>query len=565
MIKRLLLLLLGVLLCYSVMAQDFEVTKAQVDISIQEKGYFDVVEKYDINFFSPRHGIFRDIQLVYNLQDAKGKHEKRRIKISRVKVPGHSFSNDFSFTQSFQDFFKIKIGDKNALVNGSQHYEIRYRVHNAFLFDDSLVQFYWNIKPNGWATTFNEINFNITVPKDIPVNLKDFFVYAGEAGNTSGGEHFETSYSDGVFRVKSKPGFSSLPGESVTVLLKMPKGSIHAPGAFGLFLSRYSWVLVLVIIIIIFSRVWYKYGKDDKVVSTTSYFPPKGVDPPMAGFLIDDKSDNRDLTCLIPYWGARGIIRMEEIPKKGLFGKKDTKLIRSGVLPEDSPDYEMAFFEGLFGSNSEGAKEEVLISSLQNVFYITMRLGQEKLKSRAQKYYDPKARKIKRWTMGGLLLGGVILGIIFLFIWGIAAVISLVVVFLILIALSPSLVKKNSKGNTALSDLKGFKQFIKVAEENKLKMLLKENPHYFEDTLGYAVAFGMLERWAKKFADLDLEPPGWYTSTAGIIGMSHFTESFSGTMNAAQSTMMSTPSSSSGSSGGGFSGGGFGGGGGGSW
>jgi uncharacterized membrane protein len=96
-------------------------------------------------------------------------------------------------------------------------------------------------------------------------------------------------------------------------------------------------------------------------------------------------------------------------------------------------------------------------------------------------------------------------------------------------------------------------------------MLLKDDPGYFEHTMGYALAFGLFDKWAQKFRGLDLPPPNWYRSTAtGQFTMHHFSRSFSGTISGVTANMVSSPSSS-GSSGGGSSGGGFGGGGGGSW
>jgi uncharacterized membrane protein len=127
------------------------------------------------------------------------------------------------------------------------------------------------------------------------------------------------------------------------------------------------------------------------------------------------------------------------------------------------------------------------------------------------------------------------------------------------------MVKRNVRGNAILSELKGFRRFIKVAEENKLKMLLQEDPGYFETTMAYALAFGLFDKWAKKFDALNLAPPSWYASASpGNYNMHNFSKSFSGAVAGMSTTMVSSPSSS-GSSGGGSSGGGFGGGGGGSW
>jgi len=173
---------------------------------------------------------------------------------------------------------------------------------------------------------------------------------------------------------------------------------------------------------------------------------------------------------------------------------------------------------------------------------------------------------MQTWSIVGILILSLLLFGLFLITWGLLAAVAVIPVAIFLLFMSAHMIKKNAKGNKMLSDLKGFKQFIKVAEENKLKMLLKDSPTYFETTMGYALAFGLFAQWAKKFEALNLQPPSWYTSTAGAMTMNNFSNSFSDSISSAKSTMVSSPSSnSSGSSGGGSSGGGFGGGGGGSW
>ncbi|WP_310993812.1 DUF2207 domain-containing protein [Aequorivita marina] len=562
--RSLLLLLFGLLFFVKGFSQGFEVSHASVDIYISAEGYFDVVENYDLNFTTAKHGIYRNIQTKYDLLTAEGNQEKRKIKIRKIKVPGHKFKSDPDFVQKINDKLQIKIGDKNKKIIGPQHYEIKYRVYNAFLFEAEQIHFYWNIKPSGWNAFFQELDFTIHPPENIDVGLDNFFVYAGETGDSNESESFNISYTNGSFTATSKTDFLSVPGESVTVLLKLPPNSIEEIKPLWPFWTDYGWTLLLAGLIFSFYRLWKKYGKDDEVVAAISYFPPNGVDPAMAGFLIDDSGDTEDLISLIPYWGSRGIIKMEEIPKKGWFGKSDTKLIQLRPLPVGTPDYEQKIYDGLFGSSPEAGENEVLISSLKNSFYTKMSSAKSLLTQKAQVYYDPTAKKAKTWSIVGVIFFAILLFLLFLFVWGIFAAIAVIPVAIFLLFMTAFMVKKNAKGNKMLSELKGFKQFIKVAEENKLRMLLKDSPTYFETTMGYALAFGLFSQWAKKFEALNLQPPSWYSSTAGVMSMNNFSNSFADTMSSAKSTMVSSPSSSS-SGGGGSSGGGFGGGGGGSW
>jgi uncharacterized membrane protein YgcG len=542
-------------------AQDFTVTSYAVDITIHEKGYFDVVEKYNLNFEAPKHGIFRDIQTSYDLLNEEDKEETRKIKVSNIEVPGYKFDAPSAFGQKMSNNLRIKIGDADITLEGPQQYEIRYRVENAFIHEKEAIQFYWNIKPSDWNAPFNKIDFKVHLPNGVTLEEGDCFLYSGTIGSNVPSSNFQSSYSNGTFSGTSKPDVVSSGGEAVTVLLKLPLGSITEIKPFWPFWTNYGWIIILTLVYIAFHAIWKKHGKDDHVTTTTSYYPPKGMDPAMVGYLIDDSGDTADLISLIPFWASNGYLTIEEIDEKGWFAKDDTRLNKLKDLEADAPLYQRQLFNGLFASTSE-----VLVSSLKEKFYTTMSTASGDLKAAAQIYYVNKSRRIKNFTIGGLVILILILTPLFLFFWGIIAAIAVAVLLLFLIIMSQFLIKKNKEGTAILSELKGFKQFIKVAEENKLKMLLKEDPSYFESTMSYALAFGMFDKWAKKFDALNIQPPTWYYSTSGrMMSMNHFSKSFNNSIKSTQSTMVSSPSSSGGSGGGGSSGGGFGGGGGGSW
>lgn len=544
-----------------VFAQDFSVTSYSVDITVHKEGYFDVIEKYNLNFEIPKHGIFRNIQTSYNFLTEEGEQETRKIKLSNIDVPGYTFDAPSRIGQRMSDNLQIKIGDADITLEGPQQYEIRYRVANAFLHESQAIQFYWNIKPDNWNAPFYKIKFQVHLPEGINLTPEEYFVYAGNVGNPIPSEDFETSFSNGVYSGESKPGIVSSGGEAVTVLLKLPLGSIKEIKPFWPFWTDYGWIIILTLVYIAFHSVWKKHGKDDSTTTTTSYYPPKGMDPAMVGFLIDDSSDTPDLISLIPFWASQGYLIIEEIDEKGWFAKDDTKLTKLKDIDSYVPLYQQQIFNGLFGKGSE-----VMVSSLKDKFYTTLSTAKGTLKDAAQLYYINKSRRIKNYTIIGLVLLLFILVPSFLFFWGIIAAIAAAVSVILLIILSQFLIKKNKEGTMILSELKGFKQFIKVAEENKLRMLLKEDPTYFESTMSYALAFGMFDKWAKKFDALNIEPPTWYYSSTGrIMSMNHFSKSFNNSIKSTQSTMVSSPSSSGGSGGGGSSGGGFGGGGGGSW
>lgn len=126
--------------------------------------------------------------------------------------------------------------------------------------------------------------------------------------------------------------------------------------------------------------------------------------------------------------------------------------------------------------------------------------------------------------------------------------------------------KRTPFANDLLSHLYGFKAFIENAENQRIQILVEENPALFFDILPYAMALGVTDTWAKKFEFITFETPNWYVSNRSglMFNTVAFTNSLNDTTRAMGRTMSSTPSSS-GSSSGGSSGGGSGGGGGGGW
>ncbi|MFA5758168.1 MAG: DUF2207 domain-containing protein [Clostridia bacterium] len=118
----------------------------------------------------------------------------------------------------------------------------------------------------------------------------------------------------------------------------------------------------------------------------------------------------------------------------------------------------------------------------------------------------------------------------------------------------------------------GFKNFIITCEQDRMRLLLKDNPQYYFDILPYAYVLDITNEFASKFKGLEYEPPKFVTYSGNnlfdlILFSSIINNSFNSFSSRAvvSATSRGMNGSSSGGFGGGFSGGGFGGGGGGSW
>jgi uncharacterized membrane protein YgcG len=136
------------------------------------------------------------------------------------------------------------------------------------------------------------------------------------------------------------------------------------------------------------------------------------------------------------------------------------------------------------------------------------------------------------------------------------------------------------EGALAVEHLEGLREYIRLAEADRLQMLQSVTGadrvatdagsviKIYEKLLPYAVLFGLEKEWAKELGKYyDETPPDWYQGNVAAFNVAAFTTgiaSLSSSVSASYSGASSS-SSSGGSGGGGSSGGGGGGGGGGGW
>ena len=126
-----------------------------------------------------------------------------------------------------------------------------------------------------------------------------------------------------------------------------------------------------------------------------------------------------------------------------------------------------------------------------------------------------------------------------------------------------------------LDRIAGFKQYLSITERERLDRMTapKDTPEMFERYLPYAIALGVENRWADRFAGVlaaaaaqGQQGFGWYSgSSSPWDNPGRFANSVGSSLSSAISSASTAPGSSSGSGGGGSSGGGGGGGGGGGW
>lgn len=556
MIRLFILFFIYTLCVPQVYAEYFEIRDFEVKVDISKEGYIYVEETIEVFFFQPRRGIFRKIPYKYSING-----EILELDIKNIRVTSHSSKTSYEGNS-----LVVKIGDPNIYVEGRQVYNISYRVKKPFLYHDDFTEFYWNVIGDQWPVPIIHASYEINLPEAIPMDSTQFRYFSG----ASGSQMKKASLVYYMGKISGETNTTLMPYEGLTVAIKLPVEMVARPSAIDIWLKKYGGMtfgsLLFLLISSIFYRTWQKYGKDYPLVQMVSYAPPKDITPSEAGVIIDEKADNVDIICLLPYWAMNGYITISQIPQK--WAKDDYKLTKIKDLPKEVPPYEDIIFSGLFGH-----RNEVMVSDLKEKFYTHMSDAKTSLKSHIHSMgiYYPISIKMQVITFIGAFVCSIgALGMFFLF-QSLALAIGIGLASILGYIFAYYMLKKNEKGVHLYQEILGFKTFVKSAEKDKLERMLKDDPMYFEKTLPYAMIFGYAKQWSKKFEGLDLQAPSWYISPYGVhhgsFGVGEFGDSFNESIKDIQSSFNSMPSSSGGGgfSGGGSVGGGFGGGGGGSW
>lgn len=134
------------------------------------------------------------------------------------------------------------------------------------------------------------------------------------------------------------------------------------------------------------------------------------------------------------------------------------------------------------------------------------------------------------------------------------------------------------EGRQVMDQIAGFERYLSITEEDRLEVLHppEKTPELFEKYLPHAIALGVENKWAGKFAAVlaaaAADPSrqgstmGWYVGSGNVwSNPGLFATTVGSTLASSVAQAATAPGSSSGSGGGGFSGGGGGGGGGGGW
>ncbi len=349
--------------------------------------------------------------------------------------------------------------------------------------------------------------------------------------------------------------------------------------------------------------LWYRRGRDPQVASVAEYLsePPAGLSPGLAGALLDEKADLRDIVATLVDLCRRGVLRMREEQTPGLFGIgtiRDWVFERGPQFTKQLAQHERELIRAL----DLDTQDSVSLSSLKDVFYKSVPGIQSALYEQlvTAGYYDHRPDKVRnRFMLMGIVVlvigvGSVIItGLLAaegITSTGIALSVASAIVGAVLAVVGANMPVRTRKGAEMRQRVDAFKRYLDAIERY---VDLKAATDQFDRYLPFAVAFGIDRSWMRKFAAADTPAPTWYvphlrsvsvgrgagdsgSSVAGAAkapsggiaganagltsGLAGMNAGLTAMMSSVASTFSSSPSSSSGGGGGGGSSGGGGGG-----
>lgn len=539
------------------------------DIVVRQDGWIEVTETISVLAEGARirRGIYRDYPTRY--KDRFGntvavRYEPRSVLRDGQMEPYHS--------ERRSNGVRTWFGSADRLLRpGEYTYTYRYDAGRMLGFFDDHDELYWNVTGHGWEFPIDRASATVRFAFQLPANTMKVDAYTGAFEEQGRGHVASVDYSGGARFETTEPLDR---GEGLTIAVSWPKGYVAEPNA----LRRAVWLLTdnsnllialagLLGILGYYLPVWRRYGRDpEQGLIVTRYEPPEGFSPSSLRYIERMSYDDKTMTAAIVNLAVKGYLRIE---KSG----DDHILHRENARPDAPPlaAGEQALLAGLF---HDGQRIE-LDNSNHEI------LGKARQKHRASLKRDYANRYFR--TNGTMNLPPVLIAAAASIIAANAGggptpfVLGVIVLMAVVIVLFAILMKRpTGLGRKILDHAAGFRDYLEIAEKDEMNLRNppEKTPELFERYLPFALAMGVEQRWAERFAEIfaGLRRPGgasyhpaWYNGAWNVTSFGHATSALTSGLGSAISSSVSPPGSSSGGGGGGSSGGGGGGGGGGGW
>jgi uncharacterized membrane protein YgcG len=599
------------------------------DVQVQKDGSLEVTETIDVRaeHYEINHGIFRDFPTRY--RGPNGSQFRVGFTFEGATLDGGSVP---AATESIARGVRIKIGDPDRLVDIGEHrYVIRYRATREIGYFSGFDELYWNATGNGWIFPIDKAVTRIHLPGLVKLGRRS--VYTGPEGSTASNAQVVEEKAGEISFETTQPLGSH---EGLTVAVAFPKGIVAQPSRSNYWLTDYGPIAVgllgLIGLCAFYYVAWQRAGRNPRPGTVVPIFsPPDDLTPAATRYVTKMGADNRTFAAALVDMGVRGHVRLVE-EDGGFFSRDKTRIERvanSTPLPADEQaalsdlclpgesilmeqknhtTFSLAKtnlekvlkdrYEGkLFKRNIDWAATGVLLffaaewltaaaivaaTDGAGIWKIGVTLGCILVAALLSPVIHGSSAVGKCLlslisliaVVAGFAVGMPVLGQALASGWVLPMIIPALAVPLVISAFW-WIAAPTREGRTVLDHIAGFKQYLSITERERLDRMTapEDTPQVFEKYLPYAIALGVENRWAERFAGVlaaaaasGQQVFGWYSGSSNPWdNPTDFADNVGSSLASTIGSASTAPGSSSGSGGGGSSGGGGGGGGGGGW
>ncbi len=481
-------------------AKDWSISNDDTVLDIQKNGDVIVDEKVTFVFSGNYHYVSRDIPMgsLNGFADLKV-YDQDGKELPQGDTPGTYSTEDSGGYKYIIVHFD--------LTDTSYTWTFHYRAVDEIMFWDQGDELRWHVFDAETPVPIGKVRTTVKLPADVPTDKMSMAVQTGI------GVPYTASAPDTrtiVYEASDIPAYTEF-----WIVSGFPKGVVKytwTARRIAAFIVPKVGLILPIIFFLGMLLIWRRRGRDDPAKTYASYVsePPSALSPALAGALIDEKVDTKEVIATIVDLARRGYIEMTDKPREGVFGKGETIFTRTKSL-DDLGGFERKVADALFSDHPD----QVTSKQLTNHFYthvagitgdIYTGVVTAGLFSRS-----PKAVR-SRW-MGYGTLAGVVLGVLCAIFglldiggWGyfvFGTVVSVIIVW----CFSPFMPQRTPAGSQEVRKWQAFRNYLRDLTRFQDVPTAKET---FDKYLAYAIAFGVEKEWVRRFQGLDVPSPYWY-------------------------------------------------------
>lgn len=569
----------------SSVADPVTISSYRATYDVDADGTLNATETITADFPWGRHGIFR----YWDLADRADHTVRYRPRDVSIRLDGDTVAVSRSWEQG-RRFRVARIGSADQYLSPGPHtYTISYRIDGVLAPNPERVadanaswtggdadrsEFVWQVVAAGWSMPIRQADLTVNLPAVT--------------------DRLECSIGDGRPCTVQGKGTTALrisaadlpPNTSVLLRAAMDQPapdraqvpwSIGWDRLFGTSLRPFLLALALAALAFAVGYVLDRLSRERRPGLPVMFEPPAGLGPVQAAYIVDERVPRRALTATLLHLAEQGHVTLHE--NAGSWTVKGT-LAKGAWDALDPVARHVVSGLGLRGENGPTFTASGSVSAGKKLSAVTSAIpGVTRAWATTTGATVPAHREWMWRVLFGVAVAAVLIGTVFgvtgLYLLPFAAF----AVGAVGVLMPGAGSRRTAQGRDLWSRAGGFERFLGTdASQDRFDFSGRED--LYMAYIPYAVAFGVADRWARKYevATGQAAPlPVWYaggghhgTSGSALGGdpFSDFERAVSSSISAYTASQASSSSGSSGGGGGGgggFSGGGGGGGGGGSW